>query len=433
MSPVSGFSIVGKGEGTLEVTRENQPVALQMKLRADTVGRGEVTVLAFRDQTLLGTVRIIATVIVGGSTAGSSVIPLPIPATPRVEADLNLVILQESHNGGLAFRYLVSSADGSLNLSPFGPHAINVEPGEYIHGLFDEIQELPANRGRWDKAKAQRLERIGASLFEVLMPDDLRAVLWGIQRRISSVFIQTSEPWIPWELCRLSGEGTSGLEEGPFLCEIYDLSRWYPGTGLKRELTAHNVGFIAPRDAGLADQATEITMLEGLGDPSRTVVDINATYEGVLAAFGSAGHDVIHFAGHGSNIDPTNATRSELELSGPWNLRPNDISGVVKNLGKASPLVFLNACQLGQASMGLHGIGGWANAFVNAGAAAFLGSHWDVTDKLAASFAGTFYQAALTGSTLAAAVRAARRTIRRDDDPTWLAYTLHAAPGALVK
>lgn len=432
VSPVSGFSIVGKGEGTIEVTREHQPLAVQVKLHADTEGRGEITVLAFRDRAPLGTITILATVIAGNPTTGSSVTPLPIPATPRVEADLNLVILQESYNGKLAFRYVVSSADGSLNLSPFGPHEINFEPGAYIHGLFDQIQELPDNHGRWDRASSQRLERIGASLFELLVPRELQAILWGIRARIFSVFIQTTEPWIPWELCRLSGEGNGGIEEGPFLCEKYDLSRWRPGTSMKTKLTACNVGFIAPRDAGLADQATEIAMLEGLNSPARTVLDINPSYDGVLKAFGFGRHDVIHFAGHGANIDRVNATRSELDLSGEAKLRPDDISGVVKNLGRANPLVFLNACQLGQASMGLHGIGGWAAAFMDADAGAFLGSHWDVTDSLAASFAEAFYQEVLTGSTLAAAVRKARLAIRRDNDPTWLAYTLYAAPGALV-
>jgi hypothetical protein len=432
VSPVCGFSIVGRGEGTIEVTREHQPLAVQVKLHADTEGRGEVTVLAFRDRAPLGTVTILATVIAGSPTAGSSATPLPIPATPRVEADLNLVILQESYNRGLAFRYVVSSADGSLNLSPFGPHGIDIEPGAYIHGLFDQIQGLPDNRGRWDRASSQRLERIGASLFELLIPGELQKILWGIRDRISSVFIQTTEPWIPWELCRLSGKGTNGIEEGPFLCEMYDLSRWHPGTPMKTKLTARNVGFIAPRDANLAIQATEIAMLAGLSSLSRTVLDINATYDGVLTALGGGRHDVIHFTGHGANIDPTNAMRSELDLSGESKLRPDDISGVVKNLGRANPLVFLNACQLGQASMGLHGIGGWAAAFMDADAGAFLGSHWDVTDGPAASFAATFYQEALNGSTLAAAVRKARLAIRRDDDPTWLAYTLYAAPGVSV-
>jgi hypothetical protein len=432
VSPACGFSIVGKGEGTIKVTRAHQPPAIQVKLRADTEGRAEVTVLAFRDRAPLGTVTIVATVIVGNPTTGSSVTPLPIFATPRVEADLNLVILQESYKGKLAFRYLVSSADRSLNLRPFGPHEINFAPGDYIHGLFDEIQELPGNLGQWDRASSQRLERIGANLFELLVPRDLQAILWGIKARISSVFIQTTEPWIPWELCRLSGEGNGGIEESPFLCEIYDLSRWRPGTSMKTKLTARNIGFIAPREPDLVDQLTEVAMLEDLRSSARTVLDINATYDGVLTAFGIGRHDVIHFAGHGANVDRLNVMRSELDLSGEAKLRPDDISGIVKNLGRANPLVFLNACQLGQASMGLHGIGGWAAAFMDADAGAFLGSHWDVTDRLAASFAKKFYQEVLTGSTLAAAVRKARLAIRRDDDPTWLAYTLYAAPGATV-
>jgi hypothetical protein len=432
VSPVSGFSIVGKGEGTIEVTREGEPLAVQVKLRADTEGPGKVTVFAFRDQAPLGTVTILATVIAGSPTAGSSVTPLPIPATPRVEADLNLVILQESHQGGLAFRYVVSSADGRLNLRPFGPHRIDFEPGAYIHNLFEQIQEMPDNRGQWDGASSKRIERIGASLYELLVPEELQDIMWSIRDRISSVFIQTTEPWIPWELCRLSGRSAERIEEGPFLCELYDLSRWRPEMSMKTKLTARNVGFIAPRDADLAIQATEIAMLEALRSPGRAVVDISATYDGVLAAFGGGHHDVIHFTGHGENVDPSNAMRSELDLTGESKLRPDDISGTIKNLGRTNPLVFLNACQLGQASMGLHGIGGWAEAFINADAGAFLGSHWDVSDGLAESFAAKFYEEVLTGSTLAAAVRKARLDIRRDNDPTWLAYTLYAAPGASV-
>jgi hypothetical protein len=349
--------------------------------------------------------------------------------TSRIGADLNLVILQESDQGRLAFRYLVSSADGVLNLAPYGPHSIGAEPGAFIHALFDELDAMPKNRWQWDREKAQRLERIGTSLFEVLMPSDLRTVLWGIRDRISTVFIQTEEPWIPWELCRLSGDGAAGVEEGPFLCEAYELSRWCPGTGLKRSLTANKFGLIAPRGTNLPSQAAEVEMLKALTTPSRQVLDIETTYEGVLKAFGGAVFDVIHFTGHGENVDPANAMRSVLDLTDDAILRPSDLSGVVRNLGNANPLVFLNACQLGQASMGLHGIGGWASAFLNAGAAAFLGSHWDLTDHLAKDFATRFYDEALAGATLAAAVRTARLEIRRQDDPTWLAYTLHAAPG----
>ena len=74
--------------------------------------------------------------------------------------------------------------------------------------------------------------------------------------------------------------------------------------------------------------------------------------------------------------------------------------------------------------------GGWATAMLLAGAGAFIGSHWDVTDDLALRFATEFYAHLLAGDTVAAAVRAARLSIRDEGDPTWLAYTVHADPQA---
>ena len=431
-SPVSGFSVVGRAEGTIAITHAYQPIAIQIKLRAETEGLGEVRVLAFRNRSPIGTISIMSNVVAGEPTSNQSIARLAIPATPRVEADLNLVITQEIHRGRLALKYVVSTADGRLNLTPFGPHTIDIEPGAHIHGIFDEIEKMPQSKGRWDKDKAQRIERLGVGLTELLMPADLQAVLWGVRNRISSIFIQTDEPWIPWELCRLSGKVGGRNREGPFLCEKYDLSRWYPGIGLKMELTAKSLGYIAPPGADLPGQIGEVEMLRGLQQENRNVVDIGATYEEVLRAFGSAGHDVIHFAGHGANTDRANASRSQLDLTGDDLLHPTDISGRVKNLGRANPLVFLNACQLGQSSMGLHGIAGWAQAFVGAGASAFVGSHWSVSDGRAAQFAEEFYRNALQGSTLARSVRLARLAIRDKADPSWLSYTLVAAPNACV-
>ena len=69
-----------------------------------------------------------------------------------------------------------------------------------------------------------------------------------------------------------------------------------------------------------------------------------------------------------------------------------------------------------------------------AGAGAFLGTHWDVRDDLARDFATAFYRELATpGVTVAAAARNARRELsqRPDGDATWLAYSLHASPGAV--
>jgi len=114
-------------------------------------------------------------------------------------------------------------------------------------------------------------------------------------------------------------------------------------------------------------------------------------------------------------------------------LTPQDLSGVVKNLGKTHPLVFLNACQIGRTAMSLTDIGGWAAQFLRAGAAAFIGAYWSIFDKAAHDFALAFYGRLLTGMTVGKAVQEARRAIRPLGDPTWLAYTVYADPLAAVQ
>lgn len=83
--------------------------------------------------------------------------------------------------------------------------------------------------------------------------------------------------------------------------------------------------------------------------------------------------------------------------------------------------------------MDLHGLGGWASAMLDAGAGAFVGTHWNVTDELASHFAQAFYKQALVGVPIGEAAHAARQAIRDQDDPTWLAYAVYSLPGATIE
>ena len=76
----------------------------------------------------------------------------------------------------------------------------------------------------------------------------------------------------------------------------------------------------------------------------------------------------------------------------------------------------------------------WAQAFVKAGAGAFIGSLWAVRSSSARTFAETFYtQFVDEAQPLGLATLAARRAITDDDgDPTWLAYTVYGNPAAKV-
>jgi CHAT domain-containing protein len=176
----------------------------------------------------------------------------------------------------------------------------------------------------------------------------------------------------------------------------------------------------------------EKEMLHGLARAGRTVADIPPQYVDVRNALASAEYDGIHFSGHGKFPDRSNPAKAEIELEGGEKLRPSDISGVAANLGRRRPLVFLNACPVGRQAPGLTGIGGWASALVHNGAAAFVGTHWEVTDDLALRFASAFYSRLDARQTIAAAARDARLAIRDGGDPTWLAYTVFADPGATL-
>jgi CHAT domain-containing protein len=77
---------------------------------------------------------------------------------------------------------------------------------------------------------------------------------------------------------------------------------------------------------------------------------------------------------------------------------------------------------------------GWAQAFVKAGAGAFVGSLWAVRSSSARAFAETFYRQFVDqAQPLGAASLNARKAIADDDgDPTWLAYTVYGNPAAKV-
>jgi hypothetical protein len=434
VSPKAGFVVEGRAEGRLQVTGEEEGLPIQIRLRATTEGRGRIVVYAFRDGAALGSLTLAPDVVAegAGAAAASSVTAELRDAAPA-DADLELLILEEADaNGRTELRYRLSSRDPELrlNLRPFGPVPLEGGPGAYFTDLYRQIEKLPVETEQDRLVATQRMHAIGSDLFATLLPPDLQKLLWDLQGRIRTVWVQSEEPWVPWELCRLQGEQDGRIVEGEFFCEAFELTRWIPGQARLSELTLANIGLIVPADSRLTSAEDEAKMVRALGSAGRVVVDIPADYIEVRKALAQGTHDAIHFTGHGDFPDQSNPTRAEIELAGGQKLRPNDISGTVANLGLAKPLVFFNACQVGRQSHALTGVGGWATALLRAGASAFVGTHWEVTDDLACRFARTFYARLDAGDPIARAARAARLEIRDAGDPTWLAYTVFADPGA---
>ncbi|MBI2325545.1 MAG: CHAT domain-containing protein [Chloroflexi bacterium] len=439
VQPRKGFAVEGPDRGTIAVPTEGDSMPLQFKLRALDAGQGLIRVLAFHSGESLGMIELapvveaVARPAVRGRTAAGARKTQPLtPASPQVP-DLTMFIEQREAGGNVEYLIRLTATDPALdlNLRPFGPFRLTLDPGKFFADFFHEIEELPLDTPAQRDVAERRLAAKGAYLAEALFPPPLRDKLWEVRDRIRSVIVQSEEPWIPWELCKLSGKDGDRLVEGPFLSEAYAITRWSPGIGFKRPIRLQNIALVVPPDSGLPLANEERDQVLSLAGPKRKVTAISATFADLQDAFIAGTYDGWHFTGHGVARD-ANPDRSAIVLAADERFTPEDLSGQATNVGIPRPLVFINACQVGRSGMALTGIGGWARRFIGAGAAAFIGAYWSVYDEPASKFSKELYAQLLAGKAIGEAVRDARSKIRTPGDPTWLAYTVFADPLATV-
>ena len=439
VQPRSGFVLDESDDrATLTVPESGESTHIQFNLKAVEEGPASIRVRAFRGGEPLGLITLAPMVVPEAGRAASDPRPKrsrsrPL-ATPSPQLpDLTLFVEEWQSDDDTQYRILLTANDPALelNLHTYGPFKLELDPAKFFEEFFTEIEQLPlGTRAERDLAD-RRLSAKGAYLSQTLLPDDLREKLWTVRDRITSIIVQSEEPWIPWELCKLTGRDGARIVEGPFLCEAYTITRWLPGVGFKRPLSLRNLALVVPEDSGLPLSGAEKAYVRSLAKGRRKVTEVPATFAKLQDAFAKGVYDAWHFTGHGAARDE-NPDRSPILLAEGESFTPESLSGAAANVGIPHPLVFINACQVGRAGMALTGIGGWANRFVEAGAGAFIGAYWSVYDEAAYAFAKEVYTRLLKGVPVGQAVREARLAIRRAGDPTWLAYTVFADPLATV-
>ncbi len=427
------FQVAGANMGQL--TAGGGASSQTFTLKAMKEGVGKVRVFAFQGGLPLGYLTVAAQVLAAGAPVISTrtAAERELSPPPVEPPDLSVLVLEQRVTDETEITILISAVDPSLglNLKRFGPVRLRVSPKEYFQEFFKDIERLPLETERDEERAVRRLAAKGSQLFEALFPPDLQALLWTIRERIQEVQIQSEEPWIPWELCKLQGRENGRIVEGPFLCEAFAVTRWMPGIGQKPLLSLNRIGLIVPEDSGLTYARDEREFVLSLAN-GRTVEEIPANYLDVTDALAAGEYDGLHFSGHGVFRAP-DPNHSGMELEDGDRLVPEDLSGSVRNLGAAKPLVFLNACQLGRGGMSLTDMGGWAARFLEAGAGAFVGAYWNVYDESAFAFAKELYTRLLDGDSMGKAVHGARLAARDGGDPSWLAYTAFAHPEARIE
>ena len=314
----------------------------------------------------------------------------------------------------------------------------------FVAELFEGIErkwgDCAGDPGRFTRYLQDR----GSDLFEQLFPQELQSRLWNLRNSLTSIILLADEPYFPWELVHLKPPvGRRQLK--PRFFAQYGLLRWqflpFPATATMRaragKVLAVCPDYVDPRYV-LAESANEADFLKH----KLNAKEIAASESNVRNVLRRGGFDILHFSGHGAartddvaeavillrgrevHGDFTRELLSATTVAENAHLRNDDGSG---------PLVVLNACQAGIGGEQLSSLGGFARAFLEAGAHAVVACLWSVKQGPSRIFVETLYERLLSGDVIRDAVGHARDAARAGGDAaTSLAFVVYARPDATL-
>ena len=310
---------------------------------------------------------------------------------------------------------VVSSEELAVNLSHSPGPAVDV----FLRRLTPLARGVADLRPPFPR---QYLAGEGVQLWDQLVPEKVRQLFWERQSRIEQLTILSNRDIVPWELLYPK----DGRRDAGFLVEQFPVTRAIFNHRRSERLRLRPAHFVL-RPEPPSSARTEVDRVAALlGVEPATTSELVA----LLNLIDRGEFGLLHFSCHGNF---SREEGSSIMLDSPFTpafLSPAANAGL---LAHASPMVFINSCSSLSEAPSYSELDGWARKFMNAGAAACIGSLWDVSDKAASSFAQEFYGRLVMGDSLGEAVMAARRAVAADSgDPTWLAYSVYGNPRAKI-
>jgi uncharacterized membrane protein len=302
-------------------------------------------------------------------------------------------------------------------------------PWDQINGLLGRLEELARNDSGSDADVRRELRGQGMRLWRGLVPKQIQEQFWARVDRLRrlTILADDKDP-VPWELLYPArrGQGDFG-----FLVERIPVVRALFNHRRPRQLPRGPASYVLPPNSPKLAKDELEAVRRWLRDSSPLVpVAARDGLRNVLAS-GQAG--LLHFACHNSLSADQGDPKVMFGVE-PFTLIELEDIRTTGTLEQEQPLVFLNACRsAGQITL-YSQLDGWAQAFLEAGAGAFIGTLWSVRDGAAAQFADVFYGLlAGDGVPFADAVHRARIEVsKRRRDPSWLAYTAYGHPAATI-
>jgi hypothetical protein len=420
-----------------------------------------------------GTCKIQVRILQNGDPKGRLVLPTSVTASSRRGLDKKLVIdspqdvqlssdrVLQNYIRGIYSIYIseteksneyqvdVSSDDGDARKFSEKIKLRRQDPEREFNYYFKVIE----NKNKIPPLLKENLESIGSNLYQDLFPHDLRQYYRGHREKIKRIRVYTEDTWIPWEAIRPWGEVDGGTPfPTDFLCTQYLFSRWYfsregrDGSIIPLDRLVKKIKVIAPKDAKIKTIRREANWIYSEFDRGDKIKVFRASnFQEVMKTLRKEytdevtekeGYDLLHFCSHGSyDRDSPSFSYFELEKEN-HDFTPSKIVDTATRFGRHHPIVIMNSCESAQVGNSLAGIQGWADAFLDAGASAFIGARWQIDAKIAFEFTQALYGYLRSGNMLLEdAVRKSRNAVREKypEENAWLAYVYYGKPDLQVR
>lgn len=311
----------------------------------------------------------------------------------------------------------------------------------YIENIYSEINN------RWVKSQddiemfSQELKQYGWILLVDLFPEKLIDILWKNKDNIKTIWVLSSEPFIPWELIHLEDPIKKQPSKENYFLGQMGLIRWIDSSRIpigyppeKIIVKRNKISCIFPEykrtEDNLPNLKEELEYLINILGAKQEKADRFSVRE----LLKDANFDLLHFAGHG-RVEKNGAGVGKLTLEknrsdskdGKDYIGSDDVSAIFRNNNddENMPIIVINACEAGMRDYRLNSVGGFSQAFIEKGAGAFIGPLWQVGDSQSVTFIKTFYESLIQGLSLSQATTKAREEGRKMSDATWLSYAVY--------
>jgi hypothetical protein len=440
--------VVGDTSVEIDVPADKRPETLRFVVEGVAEGAADILVEARQGPRILVSFSL-APIFVDAVTKTLRRTQLASTTADRPIEPAVLRIYEIVDGGRVTLRFDLACLNPNISVSESRTLPSSFSRDVYVAEIFKDIETAWLATNRMYDQFLLRLKANGIVMANELLPDKVREALWRHRDAIRAIQVISEEPFIPWELLYVNDPKAGPGGKG-FLAE-WGLVRWLHSTrwpGPYLALRKDRVHYVIPDylDPGLKLEgaAAERKMLTTLfGNPQEVQAESLAVSQ--FLENNAADCDLLHLACHGEAAQRA-VMRADLlmigaQVDGTYTtdaLSADEVKTAARFAAtEPNPMVFINACQTGRGGNGISGgVAGFVDAFLRpyseAGVGALVGALWSVDDKLAYTFAETFYRALLGGKTLVDAAHDAREASKNQRELTWLAYTVYGNPFARI-